>query len=850
MKNKIIFKTLMLKGEAGSTIVSMEKTGHVGTADIYTITFNDGSTTEISLENMSAITSVEKTSSTDTEDIYTITCADGSTQNFSVLNHNADIAAIETQTANDIAEIDARVDNFINSVVPNTVETLWTGSIQHVGDSATLSKAVSNFDYIDLYLLGSADSKYIRVPATQTAVEIQQQNMSDNASSNFLRLWEMGVSISGTTVSITKLIAWAWDDPDNSNPTVTANAQNGNPITRIDGVKVASDTPAELTDIRVGANGVTYASAGDAVRNQFNDVNTIINDDIKARLTNVDGIVVPVMEIGTIAMSSTSIAFNSSTTAIRTPSTGGVRVSVGDVLKLTSYSGAKFKCCILKDSDSKYVYTSFQTTDYYVANDGVLYVVVAKSDDSAISQSDMVSLQSLVRVEKRAGAIFDINEKIKPICGYDDILENSTFPSEWFGTGDFDPTSGIHTPTVRTYRVSTLYPLLLDYDVYLTIDSLYRIALYEYINSTWTRRGGSSEWLNYAKITAGTEFAFCIAKVSEDTSPTADVDTFVSKVNVETNFSKSAKDIVNVNETAIQTFMSRFYESNQAEAYVFFTDPHLVGANGTFDVDTFKSYIDALSATVKRTSAPYVVCGGDWLTSGDTKAQASEKLGFVDGQMRSIFPDKYYPIVGNHDFNYLGVDGEGTRLTEANWISQNAMRNFWFHEYDNCYYKFKAMTAQNYVLNTRTDHEGTNAYDKTMLDWFAAQLIEDDATHATVMFHIYYLSTVVTSIPTRVQAIGAIISAFNSHTTCTLTNATHGYDKTYDFTNTTGHIDYVIVGHTHADFSDTFGGVPVVGCDNFTDGDTPTFDLVFADYSNNKLYLTRIGTGTSREINI
>lgn len=268
MKNKIIFKTLMLKGEAGSTIVSMVKTGHVGTADIYTITFNDGSTTEISLENMSAITSVEKTSSTDTEDIYTITCADGSTQTFSVLNHNADIAAM----SDDIDTIDARVDNFINSVVPNTVETLWTGSIKDVGDSATLSKAVSNFDYIDLYLLGSADSKYIRVPATQTAVQIQQQNLSDDASSNFLRLWEMGVSISGTTVSITKSIAWAWDDPDNSNPTVTANAQNGVPITRIDGVKIASNSPAELVDIRVGADGKTYNSAGAAVRGQIGDI--------------------------------------------------------------------------------------------------------------------------------------------------------------------------------------------------------------------------------------------------------------------------------------------------------------------------------------------------------------------------------------------------------------------------------------------------------------------------------------------------------------------------------------------------------------------------------------------------
>lgn len=116
MKNKIIFKTLMLKGEAGSTIVSMEKTGHVGTADIYTITFNDGSTTEISLENMSAITSVEKTSSTDTEDIYTITCADGSTQTFSVLNHNEDIAAMSSdlsEMADEISAIDARVDGFV-----------------------------------------------------------------------------------------------------------------------------------------------------------------------------------------------------------------------------------------------------------------------------------------------------------------------------------------------------------------------------------------------------------------------------------------------------------------------------------------------------------------------------------------------------------------------------------------------------------------------------------------------------------------------------------------------------------------------------------------------------------------
>lgn len=368
MKNKIIFKTLMLKGEAGSTIVSMEKTGHVGTADIYTITFNDGSTTEISLENMSAITSVEKTSSTDTEDIYTITCADGSTQTFSVLNHNADIAAM----SDDIDTIDARVDNFINSVVPNTVETLWTGSIKDVGDSATLSKAVSNFDYIDLYLLGSADSKYIRVPATQTAVDIQQQNLSDDASSNFLRLWEMGVSISGSTVSITKLIAWAWDDPNNSNPTVTANAQNGVPITRIDGVKVASDTPAEVTDIRVGADGTTYNSAGAAVRGQISDLKNTLNviphtfiDQAIAQKTLVFG------NKGTDTTDHNRLSFSTT-----------IYIKHGTQLK--AKAGYQFGAY----SRKKAVVTAFTTT-YTAPVDRWLWIVFKKTDNSDFDSTDL-----------------------------------------------------------------------------------------------------------------------------------------------------------------------------------------------------------------------------------------------------------------------------------------------------------------------------------------------------------------------------------------------------------------------------------------------------------------------------
>ena len=79
-------KVLMLKGETGNSIATIEKTATTATEDTYTITLTDGSTQTFSVAVGTGITSIEKTATVDLVDTYTITFADGTTTTFDVTN--------------------------------------------------------------------------------------------------------------------------------------------------------------------------------------------------------------------------------------------------------------------------------------------------------------------------------------------------------------------------------------------------------------------------------------------------------------------------------------------------------------------------------------------------------------------------------------------------------------------------------------------------------------------------------------------------------------------------------------------------------------------------------------------
>lgn len=93
----IVFKTIMLKGEAGSSVSSIEKISSELNVDTYRITFSDGTSQEFTVTNGTSIESIEKTATSGLQDTYTITLTDGSTYTFQVMN-GEDAALYEVPT--------------------------------------------------------------------------------------------------------------------------------------------------------------------------------------------------------------------------------------------------------------------------------------------------------------------------------------------------------------------------------------------------------------------------------------------------------------------------------------------------------------------------------------------------------------------------------------------------------------------------------------------------------------------------------------------------------------------------------------------------------------------------------
>lgn len=330
------------------------------------------------------------------------------------------------------------------------------------------------------------------------------------------------------------------------------------------------------------------------------------------------------------------------------------------------------------------------------------------------------------------------------------------------------------------------------------------------------------------------------------------------------------------NETVVfdirKEFCSRLNTEGDVETFLFFTDPHLTPNSRYESMNEFlrNKYISTLQKYYNSLPLDSCICGGDWLNFSHTKDAARSWIGYCDAYMRKLFRN-YIPVFGNHDSNPYNPNTEQSSWLNA--LTYKEMENLMFRENKGTYYSYKAVNTHFYVLNSGVSFikEMTNStYSRLVsnrwpqVDWLGQKFLSEDPEHGIIVLHIYsngsneseWFSNETGYWAAGIHALGANVKAmaiaYNKRQSITLNG------NTYDFSNCEGNIAFIMCGHTHYDYVDTSGELPIVCCTNleggYLDGNTvkyslePTFDNCVVDYDSGTLYMVRVGVAKSRII--
>ena len=294
---------------------------------------------------------------------------------------------------------------------------------------------------------------------------------------------------------------------------------------------------------------------------------------------------------------------------------------------------------------------------------------------------------------------------------------------------------------------------------------------------------------------------------------------------------------------------------NQCEAFLWFTDPHLFTAHTEIGSEPMmEEYVSQIQKYYNSTPTSFVLCGGDWLGNSDTPDMACYKMGYINGICKSMF-DKLYMLVGNHDTNYQGKrDANSERYTTR--LSRVAIRNLWYRDTGRSYYDFKGVNTHFYCFDTGIENQALtydNNYGYEQAAWFAENLTKERFDHVAIAVHIYSYRTIPTgAVPDDVQPLTRLLlqisSAYNRRSEISVNG------KNYNFADATGRVEFMLAGHSHADYTLVDSGIPIIAtldCGNHQSYKADcSFDLVFVDYDNRKIKCIRAGVGEDREMNL
>ncbi len=281
------------------------------------------------------------------------------------------------------------------------------------------------------------------------------------------------------------------------------------------------------------------------------------------------------------------------------------------------------------------------------------------------------------------------------------------------------------------------------------------------------------------------------------------------------------------------------------DRFLFLSDPHIASYWNSEWERKLNEFLDFMKDYYYQYTLDFCLSCGDWLIQNDSIESAMYKLNVVDSSMRKQF-GRVYNVVGNHDYNYQFWNIEKqTNTVNPEMLSPEHLRKAWCNDFKSTYYTFDTPNAKYVVFDTGLDWTFVTTLDdhlRAQIPWFANILKTNTTEHICLVMHILYADDKLKTLGTVAQKIFSMAQAFNERSTVIID------DTMYDFSECSGKIVCAYGGHKHVDYIGMVNGIPVILVIDTQAGDTPSFDIVYADYENKLVNTVRIGTGKNRTI--